>query len=239
MALFILVPGAWHGAWCWERVIPLLEAEGHRVLAPELVGMGADRARAAVASLAVWTDQIAELVAAQEEPVYLAGHSRGGTIISQVAERLPDRIASLIYIAAMLLPDGSSIPEALSDVADRATVEIEPAEDGTCTIAPYEARPVFYTTTAPEWADRAVAQLGPEPMAGLAAPIRVTEASFGRVPRAYIECLQDLAVPLDLQRRMQATWPCKPVIPLDCDHSPFYSEPDALAEALMRVVRPA
>ena len=102
MTTFILIPGAWHGAWCWERIVPLIEAAGHRALAPELVGMGTDRARAAEGSLARWTDQIAALVGEQDGPVVLAGHSRGGAIISQVAERLPERITALAYVAAPL-----------------------------------------------------------------------------------------------------------------------------------------
>ncbi len=235
MATFVLVPGAWHGAWCWERVTPLLEAAGHRVLTPELLGMGEDRARAPAGGLAVWADQVAGLIAEQDAPVILAGHSRGGAVISEVAERVPDAIASLVYIAALLLPDGTSIRDFLNATDDRAETVIAPADDGTCSVAPEEVGPVFYTTTDPEWAARATSLVGPEPMASLATPIHVTAERFGRVPRAYIECTQDLAVPLAAQQRMRAQWPCDPVVTLDCDHSPFYSMPERLAEALMRI----
>lgn len=235
MATFVLVPGAWHGAWCWERVTPLLEAAGHRVLTPELLGMGDDRSRAADGGLAVWADQVAALIREQGEPVILAGHSRGGTVISEVAERVPDSIASLVYVAALLLPDGVAIRDFLNATDDRAETVITPADDGTCTVTPADVGPVFYTTTDPEWAARATALVGPEPMISLATPVRVTAERFGRVPRAYIECMQDLAIPLDAQRRMQAEWPCAPVITLDCDHSPFYSMPDQLAQALIGI----
>jgi pimeloyl-ACP methyl ester carboxylesterase len=235
VATFVLVPGAWHGAWCWERVVPLLEAAGHRVLAPELHGMGADSARAAQGSLAVWADQVAQLIREQDRPVILAGHSRGGAVISEVAERVPERIASLVYIAALLLPDGVAIREFLGETRDRAAAEIVKRDDGTCTVVSADVGPVFYTTTDPEWAERAASLLTPEPIASLAAPIHVTAERFGRVPRAYVECLQDLAVPLTAQRAMQATWPCDPVFTLDCDHSPFYAMPAELASALHRV----
>ena len=71
MAIFILVAGSWHGAWCWERVVPMLQTAGHRALTPELVGTGQDAAHAANASLAVWADQIAALAELQSEPVVL------------------------------------------------------------------------------------------------------------------------------------------------------------------------
>ncbi|MET0138074.1 MAG: alpha/beta fold hydrolase [Sphingobium sp.] len=235
MATFLLVPGAWHGAWCWEYLVPLLQGMGHHVLTPELVGMGEDRGRAATGGLAVWADQVAGIVSAQDGPVILAGHSRGGTIISEVAERVPDRIAALVYIAALLLPDDVSIQQQLATVTDRAATGILPAPDGTCTVAPEDVGPVFYTTTAPERAARAVSLVGPEPMASLATAVHVTQERFGTVPRAYIECSVDLAIPLDAQRAMQAVWPCDPVVTLDCDHSPFYSEPEALARTLHQI----
>lgn len=61
--IFVLIAGAWHGAWCWERVIPLLAAAGHRVLAPDLLGMGEDPTPLAGVTLASWADQIARATA--------------------------------------------------------------------------------------------------------------------------------------------------------------------------------
>lgn len=232
---FILIPGAWHGAWCWERVVPLVEAGGHRALAPELLGMGADRARAAEGGLARWTDQIAALVEVEAEagPVILAGHSRGGAVLSAVAERLPDRIAGLAYVAAVLLPDGKAVRDVLAGAAGAVPTAIAKADDGTCTIAPADVGPAIYNTTPPALCARAIALLGPEPLAALRTPVAVSPERFGRVPRAYVECLQDRTIPIALQRAMQQAWPCRTVVSLDCDHAPYYSAPEALAAALL------
>jgi hypothetical protein len=76
-----------------------------------------------------------------------------------------------------------------------------------------------------------------EPMSVFVTPLRLTAERFGRVPRAYIETVYDNAVPLALQRAMQAALPCNPVVTLDTDHSPFYSAPGALADALDYIAR--
>lgn len=237
MACFILVPGAWHGAWCWERVVPLLEAAGHRAQAPELIGMGSDRARAAEGNLARWADQLAAIVTAEPGPVILAGHSRGGAVISEVAERVPDRIERLVYIAALLLPAGMAVRDLLRGVEGAVPTAIVRHDDGTCTVNPDDAIAAAYNTTAPDLAARAVIRLGPEPRVALTTPVQVTAERFGWVPRAFIACRHDRTIPLATQLAMQAAWPCDPAVVLECDHAPFYSDPDALAAALLGLVQ--
>lgn len=235
-ATFVLISGAWHAGWCWERVKPLLEARGHRVLAPDLLGMGGDRTRLADVTLARWADQIADLIRGQPEPVILAGHSRGGIVISEAAERVPERIRTLVYLAAFLLPSGGT----LAGVAERDPTRdpadtLQPGPDGTTIVRSNAIGPTFYNTTDPQWQARAVSLVGSEPMVVFDTPLQLTQERYGRVPRAYVETLQDNAVKIGLQRSMQAKLPCEPVITLDTDHSPFYSAPEALAEALERV----
>ena len=94
MSTYLLIHGAWHGAWCWYKVIPRLERAGHRVVAPDLPSLGIDRTPVAQISLDTWTDSICGLLDAQDEPVILVGHSRGGILISQAAEKRPEKIVS-------------------------------------------------------------------------------------------------------------------------------------------------
>src|SRR5882757_7600779 len=114
MATFIFISGAWHAGWCWERVVPLIEAAGHTAIAPDLLGMGADETPLPEVTLAMWGEQIAALIEEQAEPVFLVGHSRGGVVISDVAERVPDRIISLVYLTAIIAADGESGMTALT-----------------------------------------------------------------------------------------------------------------------------
>ena len=114
---YVMVHGAWHGAWCWYKVVPLLQSAGHIVIAPDLASLGRDRTPLCQVSLSTWVDHICGVVeATASEPVVLVGHSRGGIIISEVAERRPEKIALLVYLAAFLVRDGESLlPVAQSD----------------------------------------------------------------------------------------------------------------------------
>src|SRR4051794_22012520 len=111
MATTLLIHGAWHGAWCWHKLAPLLEAAGARVLAPDLPSMGADSTPPGVITLDYWARFIADLIEQQDEPVTLVAHSRGGVIASRVAELVPDRLEKLVYVAAYLLPAGGTVAD--------------------------------------------------------------------------------------------------------------------------------
>jgi pimeloyl-ACP methyl ester carboxylesterase len=237
---FILVPGAWHGAWCWLRLAPLLESRGHRVLTPELPGTGQSRAEPASVSLDAWARAIAELAGIQPEPVVLVGHSRGGAVISRAGEMASQNLRMLVYLAAYLLPAGANIAaEARADRGSLIPDNMVAAASGvTCTLRSEIVRDAFYGDCDDETAAFAIARLSPEPLKPLVSPIRVSAARFGSVPRAYIECTRDRTVSLEAQRRMQAALPCERVLTLASDHSPFLSHPEELANALDTIAAP-
>jgi len=235
MAIIILVHGAWHGAWCWERIAPLLEANGHSVIAPDLPGMGADKTALSEVTLAGWARFIADIVSQQDAPVVLVGHSRAGVVISQVAEYVPDRIAGLVYLAAFLVPNGQSMRSTMLRIPrDPARLpDMILSDDGISTsLVPGAVERTFYDTTDQDGIARATALAGPEPVASIVTPLTLTEERYGSVRRAYIECLRDEAVSIDLQKLMQADLPCAYVETIDSDHSPFFSAPSELADHL-------
>ncbi len=231
---FVLIAGAWHGAWCWSRVVPLLEAQGHQALALELPATGADSSDPADVTLESWARFVAETLGEQPQPVTLVGHSRGGIVISRAAELVPGRLRRLVYLAAYLLPAGGTLAEAAR--ADRESLvppNMIPAQGGvTCHLDPAVIRAALFGHCTDADYEYALARMSPEPLKPLVSPLKVTAQRFGSVPRAYIECLQDRTVTLPAQRRMQAELPCDPVLTLDSDHSPFLSHPEELARLL-------
>lgn len=239
MSTYLLIHGAWHGAWCWHKIVPRLQKLGHTVLAPDLPGLGRDRTPVNRISLATWREHVCSIVDAQAEPVILVGHSRGGVVISEVAERRPDRIRTLVYLTAFLLRDG----ECLFDLAQQDHSSLVPpnmvmSADKSCsTMSDASIRDAFYGECSEDDVALAGLLLQPEPTVPLATPVRVTDGNFGRVPRVYIECLRDRAIPPALQKQMYTALPCRQVLSLDADHSPFLSRPDELSGLLATLSR--
>jgi pimeloyl-ACP methyl ester carboxylesterase len=217
-----------HGAWCWEKIVPLLEGKGHTVVAFDLPARDGDKVAHGTASLEQFVDAASAVVMAQSEPVILVGHSAGGTVLSEIAERMPDRVAKLVYVAAMLLPDGESI---FSAFVTKTPMDPALTIEGASAIKTDDVliRRRFYNTSSDADAASAIAKLCAEPIPPMTHPVRVTAERYGRVKRAFIQTRFDNAVPIDAQAAMCAAMPCDPVIVMDTDHSPFLSAPQEFA----------
>lgn len=239
MSTFVLIHGAWHGAWCWELAAPLLEAAGHRAIALDLPGMGADPTPLSQVTLERWARFVVEVINAEDEPVVLVGHSRAGVVISQAAEYAPDRITSLVYLAAFLVPNGRTVLQTMQSIPPRPESEgsLVLSADGTSTIAPHAVQDIFYNTTAAQLVNRAAGRVGPEPMSVFTTPLQLTAERWGKVPRDYIRCTRDRAIAPDLQHKMLHALPCRRVVTMDTDHSPFYSAPERLSAELVALVQ--
>jgi pimeloyl-ACP methyl ester carboxylesterase len=232
MATFMLVPGAFHPAWIWHRIVTLLEAKGHRAIALDLPGTGEDMSVAdSDITLALWADYVADQVRKTGGDVVLAGHSRGGHVIGEAAERVPDALAGLIYVTAIISPPGKTMLQAAgNEMSPDATI----AGDGRLDRLPDDvATAMFYHRCPPDDVKGTLQRLYREPWGPASTPSGVSWQRWGRVPRAYIECSDDQTLDLDCQRRMQSAAPCDPVFTLDADHSPFFCAPEALADAMI------
>lgn len=234
MALFLMVPGAWHGAWCWANLTPLLQKAGHVVLTPDLVAVppGAN-------PLPLWATQIACLAQQAPERVVLLGHSRGGMVINEVAAQVPECVQALVYLSAFTLPEGETMQRAIDrPEAGGAPDYLRPARGRCLSVAPDAVIPRFYHLVPAAQALEAAARLHPEPVGTFSAPATVSKEQIAPVQRIYIECSEDRVVPLALQRAMQADMPCAATFTLAADHSPFLSQPADLAALLNRIVLP-
>jgi pimeloyl-ACP methyl ester carboxylesterase len=219
-----------HGRWTWDRIVPLLETAGHEVIAPDLPGMGTNQSiPVEQVTLADWGEFVAGVVRDAKAPVILAGHSRAGLVIGEAAERVPDLLAGLIYLTALIVPPGSNMGEVTGHKPDPDARMPSPEELAAM------AKALFYNGCTSEDADWAIANLHPEPFQLMGTPVTVTRERWGRVPRAFIECSEDAVLSLAKQREMQATAPCDPVLTLKADHSPFLCAPEALARAMLAI----
>jgi pimeloyl-ACP methyl ester carboxylesterase len=234
MSTYVLVHGSWHGAWCWYKITPLLEQAGHKVLALDLPGHGRDWTPARDVSMQSYVDSVCKVLDTQREPVVLVGHSRGGIVISQAAEHRPEKIKTLVYLAAFLIPNGEAmLPTALADTESLIVSNLAVNDEQGWHMLKEEAyQQALYADCSEEDVALARTLLTPEPNAPVATPLQTTNENFGRMPRVYIECLQDRGVSLALQRKMYAAMPCQKVISLNTSHSPFLSAPRELVSNL-------
>jgi pimeloyl-ACP methyl ester carboxylesterase len=231
-AHFVLVHGAWHGAWCWYKITAALEGAGQMVSALDLPGAGIDPTAPALATQQAQVDRVLALLDAVPEPVILVGHSAGGAVVSLVAEARPEKVAKLVYLSAFLLPDGASLVEAAArDTASLLTGGLVLGRGGAIDVDPSVRRDAFYNRSSEEDVVLAATLLRPVGLQALATPVRLG-STFEGVRRFYISCLEDQAISPAAQRSMYTALPCKRVLGLrESDHSPFFSRPPARAAA--------
>jgi pimeloyl-ACP methyl ester carboxylesterase len=234
---FVLVHSAWLGGWAWQPVAEILEARGHCVIAPDLPAHGDDSTPPAEASMEAYVKTVTDILAAEREPAILVGHSLGGIVISQAAENRPEKVSSLVYLCAFLLPDGGSFLNATAEVqGSRVLDNLVMAEDSSyVTIRDDVLHEAFAHDIPLEAFERARPRTVPEPTAPLATPLSITPERWGSIPRYYIECTEDRAIPPAVQRAMYTAIPVQRVFSIAASHAPNFSAPERVAEYLLEV----
>lgn len=228
MHTYVLVHGAWHGSWCWRRLIPLLSAQGHHVTAVTLTGLG-DRAHLLSAGVDLnthVTDVAAFLEMEDLSDVILVGHSYGGMVITGAAERSADRIRRLIYLDALVPSHGQSAFDLNSDAfQERLENEAKEAGDG---FKFFPMSPGAMGITDPADAEWVGSRLVPQPIGTFRQPVEANERT-PTIPATYILCTQfgfhDTAA-----KCKQKGWP---VLEIECGHDVMVTKPGELAELLL------
>lgn len=228
----LLLHGSWHGAWCWHKVVPHLEAQGHRVHAPDLPAHGRDwrfaRGRIGLRQLA---DSVCALLDSLDGPALIVAHSRYGIVASTVAERRPGQLCGLVYLAAYMLRDGERAASFFARDQDsllRPHVRIH-RRTLTDSLDEVAYRPALYADCSESDVALARALLNAGPSLPAIARLRLSPGRYGSVPRHYIRLTQDRAVSPRLQAQMIEASPCITVSELDASHSAYFSCPDRLA----------
>jgi hypothetical protein len=225
---FVLVHGAYHGVWCWDRLRPELEARGHAVIAVDLPistpGLGAaDYAGVVAASMADLADPV------------LVGHSMAGLVIPLVPPMR--RVRRLVFLAGFLPQPG------VSSADQRATEPIDPPiapttaqwtdlGDDVWMVGPDTATEIFYHDASPELARWATARLRPQCYRVIGEPSPL--AAWPSVESRYIVSRDDHAINPDWGRMAARDRLGVDALELDGGHSPFLTRPAELADVLER-----
>jgi pimeloyl-ACP methyl ester carboxylesterase len=237
---FLLVHGAWHSGQCWERVVPLLESAGHRVFAPSLTGYG-DRAHLLGPEVGLDThvDDVVKLITEEDlTDVVLVGHSYAGMVISSVANRVPDRIAHLVYLDAMVPEDGETAVDA--QPISQHLIDLAAKSDTGWRIPPLPEQPApfgLFGVTDPADLEWLRAMLSDQPVRCLQQPAHLDNPAVNAVPRTHIHCVG--AMPAGVIRR-----PVPPIQPngtpaqvweLPTGHDCMVTMPTELTELLLKL----
>lgn len=235
MANLLLVHGAFHDARCWSRLTPYLERQGHYVCAVDLTGQGEGRRKNPFRITMI--DYRNDVIEAAEHfggQLTAIGHSLGGFIISAAAHERPNLFHRLVYIASPVPKgncsalgttrggQGSSILKSfrLSVVSGSARFDRD------------KGIRYFYHDCSPADQEAASNFMVPQPLRPLLSRTAFTDDGLSSIPKYYIECLDDRAMALALQREMQSRYDFKRVLSIGSSHSPYWSQPKRLSRLI-------
>jgi pimeloyl-ACP methyl ester carboxylesterase len=232
MATFVLVHGGWHGGWCWKYVTPLLREAGHEVYAPTLTGVG-ERAHLARPDTGLEThiqDIIGVLTYEDLRDIVLVGHSLGGPVITGVADRVPERIAHLVYLDASVPRDGEADVDCYPPAfGARAWAEGLLAE-GKHAIDPIVEEQPFGITKEDDvlWVK---SKFTPHPIKAFLDPLRLTNPDPCANARTFILCtLADPAWTSVARARTEPGWRVRE---LQAGHDAMVTAPQELVALLL------
>ena len=229
---YVLVHGAFQGSWCWKRVRSSLQRRGNEVFTPTLTGLG-ERSHLLSPSINLDThiDDVVNLIRWEGlNNVVLCGHSYGGCVITGVAERVPERLGSLVYLDAVIPQDGQSLLDATAPENRGKLLELlEKAEDG------WKVPPPADAALDVNEQDRAwfASQLTPQPLATFQQVLRVTHASRQVRDIRYVLANRSLLTPLNRPFADLARSRGWRAITIDAGHQVMLDKPDELVAELL------
>jgi pimeloyl-ACP methyl ester carboxylesterase len=231
---FIFVHAQWHGAWCWNNVVPLLVNKGYQTRVFDLPGHGADTSTVENVTLQDCVKKVVSEANAQPGQVILVGHSSAGVVIAQASEMLgKEKVASLVFLDAFLPNNGESVFSLAGKYAQSGSPLglslIVSNDQKTVSLNMEKVEELLYDDCSPEDVSYAKKHLRRGPIAVLATPTNLSEENYGNIPKFYIRCIQAK----DMEKsRLAENVPCKKIYTLDSSHSPFFSMPDKLVSVL-------
>ena len=229
---FVLVHGAWHGGWVWQRVAPLLRKAGHEVHAPTLTGVS-DRAHLLHPGVGLSTHvtDVVSLISAYDlTDVVLVGHSYGGQVITGVADVLPDRVAKRVYLDAFAGDSGEAAVELQpSDIAGHYRHSV--AEQGFGWLIPVRSLAKMGVTD-PADVEWLAPRLTPHPWLSFTEKLSLSGA-VSSVPAEFIECVGWMRVFRGMRERAESRgWP---VHEIATGHEAMVTAPAELASLLVKI----
>ena len=233
MATFVLVQGAWHGSWCWKRVRKALQTKGHDVFTPTLTGVG-ERAHllSPQVNLDTHIEDVANLIRWEElSDVVLCGHSYGGCVISGVADRVPDRIGSLVYLDAFVLENGQSLHDTLPPAQRQMQLDLTQQYGEGWKVPPIPAELFAVNNGDRAWVN---GQCTMQPIATFQQALKLEGPAYPAARTSFILASgwSDSPFPQFYERARAKGWN---TLSLPCGHDVMLDMPEELTSALVGI----
>lgn len=221
---FLLVHGAWHGSWCWQRLNTALDERGLAYDALDLPSSsGVDSA----------LDMNADVMALRRfshdrGPVVLVAHSYAGAVVTEAAPNI-DELAGIVYLAALVPRVGQTASDVTREYGQRSALDATMSrdEEGFLHLDPEPASLALYGDCDEGTRQWAINKVSTQTFASF----RTARTSENiAVASTYVMCSRDEAIVPDVQEQIAQR--CDDIVEMDSDHSPFLSHPDTLAELL-------
>lgn len=227
-ATFVLVHGAWHGGWCWNKLTPMLRAAGHQVFTPTLTGLG-ERAHLLTPEIDLAT-HIKDIVSVLEyedlQDVVLVGHSYGGMVIAGVAEAIGSRIAHLVFLDGFLPEDGKAL-------TDYTPFMLPTREDGWRVPSLGTSRDFGITDERDiAWAEP---RLGDQPLRSITQPVQLSAQLYDSFAKTYIQLSEAPWFVEAAERAKRQGF--RSYTLLSGGHDAMITQPKAVSEILLEVAR--
>ena len=231
----VLIHGSWHGGCAWKAVIRELSANGHRAHAPTLPGHGPGAERIGISHQDCVNAVMNFIQERGLTDVVLVGHSFGGTVIQKVAELLPERIARVVFLDALILRDNESVVDILPPEFAALVTALANASSENTTLIPWEAWREHFIQDAPESLARSTwEQLSPEPNQVNVDKVELKGFYSLAIPRSFIHCRQDKSLgPGYFHPQMSSRLGKFKLLEMDGSHEVLFTRPAELAEKIV------
>lgn len=234
---FVLAHGSWHGGWCWKRVAERLRSKGNAVYTPSYTGMG-DRVHLLNKDVTIDTfvEDLVQIIQSEELfDVVLVGHSFGGVPISGVADRIPDRIARLVYLDSVVAESGRSAFSYYPTADVEARIKAAEKTTNGLAVPPPDSLPAVWGLGKQgdpdyDWVRR---RLSPHPLAAYTTALTLRAPVGNNLPRTYVHCTQPSHPILEDSRRLVRSLAGWQWIDLAAPHDSMITHPDAVVGLLL------
>jgi pimeloyl-ACP methyl ester carboxylesterase len=235
---FVLAHGSWHGGWCWRRVADRLRAQGHAVFAPTFTGMG-ERAHLLSRDITIDTfvqDLVGVILTEELIDVVLVGHSFGGMPITGVADRIPERIAHLVYLDAVVPESGETAFSTIPRAEAEARIALAQKANGGLAVPTPDVLPAPFGlvegTADYAWVKR---RLTPHPLGAYVTPLTLRAPIGNGLPRAYVYCADPPHPFMEPSLRRAQAGAGWTLIDLAAPHDAMITHPEDVARVLLEL----